>query len=113
MTARRRLLPRRAALLVGAFLALSTAGATATPWLASARDEEGWTAEFEAVCARTQDAMTLSDAELRALVERCDRLKPALEKLEEPLRKVYGQRLRACRELYQFVLDARVKEPAT
>jgi hypothetical protein len=30
-----------------------------------------------------------------------------MEKLEEPLRKVQLRRLQVCRELYQFVLDAR------
>ena len=71
-----------------------------------------WKDEFADLCAKTQDAMTLSAAELRALVERCDRLKPALEKLDEPLRKVSGRRLQACRELYQFVLDSRAQGPA-
>jgi hypothetical protein len=69
--------------------------------------EAAWTTEFADVCSRTQDAMSLSDAELQSLVARCDRLKPAMEKLEEPLRKVQLRRLQVCRELYQFVLDAR------
>lgn len=68
---------------------------------------EDWKPEFEAVCARTQDAMVLSTAELKELVARCDRLKPAIEALEASPRKVYGKRLQACRDLYQFVLDTR------
>jgi hypothetical protein len=97
-------------------LAVALAAAWASP---AARAEppppaaagEGWKDEFADLCSRTQDAMTLPDAELKSLVERCDKLKPAIARLDEPLRKVYGKRLQACRELYQFVLDSRAKEP--
>jgi hypothetical protein len=77
--------------------------------LAAARAEEDWFAEFEAVCARTQDAMTISDEELRSLVARCDRLRPKIEGLDPSRRKVWSRRLQQCRELYQFVLDSRAK----
>jgi hypothetical protein len=85
---------RRATLLLLAALALPARG-------------DGWKEEFEDVCKSTQDAMSLSSDELRALVERCDKLKPALEALEESARKVYTRRLKACRDLYAFVLETR------
>jgi hypothetical protein len=69
----------------------------------------GWRAEFDEICARTQDAMALSSADLRALLARAERLLPELERLEPTQRKVYARRLEACRSLYQFVLDAREK----
>jgi len=75
------------------------------PAKTSARD--GWRKEFEEVCARTQDAMTLSTSELRSLVERCDILKPALEALGGSEGKVYVKRLLACRNLYAYVLESR------
>jgi len=87
----------RKALAAAAALALAGAAIAA----------EDWKAEFETVCARTQDAMVLSTEELKDLVARCDRLKPAIEALEPSPRKVYGKRLQACRDLYQFVLDTR------
>jgi hypothetical protein len=68
---------------------------------------EKWRAEFDAVCAKTQDAMALPTEELKSLVARCDALKPSIDALEESLRKVYGRRLKGCRDLYQFVLDFR------
>jgi hypothetical protein len=86
-----------------AFLALAAAAALA----GAAGAAEAWRAEFEAVCAKTQDAMVLSTDELKLLVERCDKLKPAVEALDPSARKVYGKRLQACRDLYQFVLDTR------
>jgi hypothetical protein len=75
--------------------------------LAQAPAQDGWKKEFEEVCAKTQDAMTLSTAELRSLVERCDRLKPLVEALGESERKVYARRLAACRNLYAYVLESR------
>lgn len=66
-----------------------------------------WRTEFDDVCSKTQDAMVLTPEELRKLVERCDRLKPSLEKLDESQRKVYTKRLQSCRDLYNFVLESK------
>jgi hypothetical protein len=53
--------------------------------------------------------MALTTEELQSLVARCDALKPVIDGLDESLRKVYGRRLKGCRDLYQFVLDFRRK----
>ena len=78
--------------------------------VARASAEEGWGAEFEDVCSKTQDAMTLSSEDLRALIARCDALKPRIEALDPSRRKVYERRLQLCRDLYAFVLGARDKQ---
>ncbi len=75
--------------------------------VASAAAAEGWRAEFDDICARTQDAMTLSSDELKGLVARCDALKPSIDKLDDSQKKVFARRLQQCRDLYQFVLDSR------
>ncbi len=77
--------------------------------VSEARAAEGWRAEFEAICAKTQDAMMLSSDELKDLVARCDKLVPEIEKLDESQRKVFTRRLSACRNLYAFVLETREK----
>jgi hypothetical protein len=51
--------------------------------------------------------MALPSEELRSLVERCDRLKPSIDALDDSRRKVYGKRLQLCRDLYEFVLQSR------
>ena len=95
-----RAVPRSiAAALLLAVAALTTA----------ARAEGGWRAEFDAVCAKTQDAMALPVGELEALVARCDALAPEIEKLDETQRKVFSRRLKACRDLYRFVLETRAR----
>jgi hypothetical protein len=102
---------RRALRAALAGLALATAaiepGAGSGPRIPRARAEEAWFVEFESICARTQDAMSLTSDELRVLVSRCDRLKPQIEGLDPSRRKVYVKRLQQCRDLYQFVLDTR------
>lgn len=79
--------------------------------VAGAGDE--WKSEFESVCSRTQDAMSIPDTDLQSLVERCDRLKPQLEALEASPRKVYLKRLKLCRDLYVYVLESRKKAKTT
>jgi hypothetical protein len=91
----------------GLALAILLAFAPGAPPARAADADEGWKAEFAEVCSKTQDAMALTSDELRSLVARCEKLKPLLDRLDEPVRKVYTRRVQACRDLYQFVLDSR------
>jgi len=72
--------------------------------------QEAWQKEFDEVCSKTQDAMTFSQEELTVLLRRCDALLPQIEKLDESRKKVYMGRLRMCRGLYAYVLDAKRNE---
>jgi hypothetical protein len=72
-----------------------------------AHAQEDWKKEFDDICSKTQDAMVIPSEELKSLVDRCDSLKPKIEKLDESQRKVYLKRLQMCRELYFFVLESR------
>ena len=69
--------------------------------------QENWKAEFDAVCSKTDVAMTLSGEELKGLIAGCDRLKPKIEAQEESTRKVYLRRLQMCRELYKYLLETK------
>jgi hypothetical protein len=69
--------------------------------------QEDWKGEFETICSKTQDAMTFSVDELKDLISRCDKLKPAIEKLDESSRKVYLRRLKLCKDLFVFVLGSK------
>jgi hypothetical protein len=87
-----------------------TVCAAGEPAPAAAQSSEAWQPEFDDVCSKTQDAMTFSAGELTALVQRCDALRPQIEKLDETQRKVYLGRLRMCRGLYAYVLDSKKNE---
>jgi hypothetical protein len=76
----------------------------------TAYGEESWKREFEEVCGNTEDAMKLTQDELKNLIIRCDRLKPAIDSLEETPRKVYLKRLQMCRNLLAFVLETKGKK---
>ncbi|MBI5848815.1 MAG: hypothetical protein HZB31_12885 [Nitrospirae bacterium] len=65
-----------------------------------------WKAEFDDICARTDQAMSLSKEEIGALIQRCDKLKPSIEQLEETQKKVYLRRLQLCRNLFAFTLES-------
>jgi hypothetical protein len=94
------------ALVAGSFLqAMPIAGNEGFFRTVSA--QENWKMEFDQVCSKTQDAMVFNPEELRSLIRRCDTLKPVIEKLDESHRKVTLKRLQMCRDLYQFVLEAK------
>jgi len=63
-------------------------------------------AELDAVCSKTQDSPALTKLEIKSLIERCDRLKPRIEKLDESAAKVYLKRLKMCRDLFAFMLES-------
>ncbi len=69
---------------------------------------EDWKKEFEDICAKTQDAMALTEDELRLLIERCDRLRSVIEGLDESTRKIYLRRLKMCRDMYIFALEEKI-----
>lgn len=71
------------------------------------RGEESWQATFEKTCSKSNDAMTLSVEELRALVESCNALEQVIEKQEASVRKVYLKRLQLCKNLYAYMLEYR------
>jgi len=72
--------------------------------------EEEWNAEFDAVCSKTDVAMTLSVGELKDLVARCVQIKKRIEAQEESTRKVYLRRLQMCSDLYKYVLENKERE---
>jgi hypothetical protein len=62
--------------------------------------QEDWKTELDYVCSKTQDAMNLSSEELKGLVARCDNLKPLIEKLNGPVKKVSLRKLKKCKDLF-------------
>src|ERR1035438_6442695 len=69
-----------------------------------------WQKGVDNIWAKTEDAMIFSQEELTDLIRRCDNLQPQIEKLDESRKKIYLERLRKCRGLYAYVLDAKKKE---
>jgi len=75
----------------------------------SAYAQDDWRKEFDEICAKTQDADALGAKELQDIIDRCDTLKPRIEKIEESQRKVALKRLSMCRGLFVFELQAKEK----
>ena len=96
-------------LVISLFLASSLVSAPQKPSSPPSQDtsNEAWQKEFDDICSKTQDAMTFSVDELKALVKRCDALVPRLEKLDETRKKVYLRRLKQCRGLFEYVLESK------
>lgn len=71
-----------------------------------AQAEESWKTEFDAICVKTSEAASLPKAEVLDLIERCDKLKPRIEALDESSKKVYLKRLQMCRDLFVYILES-------
>jgi hypothetical protein len=78
--------------------------------LQAAFSEDTWRTDFDATCAQSNNAMTLSVNELKMLIERCDHLQKIVESQEETIRKVYSKRLQMCKKLYVFILETKIQE---
>jgi|MudIll2142460700_1097286.scaffolds.fasta_scaffold28099_3 hypothetical protein len=76
----------------------------------SASSAEDWKATFEDICSKVDASGTLSTKELETLIERADKLMPEIQRSDDPSKKVYLQRLKKCRSLYEFSIDLK-KEP--
>ena len=102
-----------AVLLSGTLVGLFGVPAVSAPQSSASQaqtEQESWQKEFDDICSKTDDAMTFSQDELSDLIRRCDKLQPQIEKLDESRKKVYMGRLRMCRGLYAYVLDAKKNE---
>lgn len=73
--------------------------------------EDAWKERIMELCAKTDVAMTLSPEELKSLIAGCEKLKPVIDSLEETPRKVYGKRLKMCRDLFSYVLESKEQKP--
>lgn len=76
----------------------------------SAPAAEDWKASFEEICSKVDASGTLSMKELETLIERADKLMPEIQRSDDPSKKVYLQRLKKCRSLYEFSIELK-KEP--
>jgi hypothetical protein len=85
-----------AAIAVIALAALSPAAAA-----------ENWKAAFDDVCGNVQNAESMSEKEISAMVEKADKLLPVIQASDDPARKVYLTRLKKCRGVYEFMLDTK------
>ncbi len=88
------------------FLAIGT-GQVPHPFVSIASAQGDWKADFADICSKTQDPLSLSKEEIKGLIERCDKLKPRIEALDESTAKVYLKRLQMCRDLFAFVLESK------
>jgi hypothetical protein len=97
------------ALAIGAVvlsgIAVVPSGVFPSPGAAAGQDD--WKKEFDDICSKTQDSMALPSDELKRLIDRCDALRPRIEKLDDTRKRVYLKRLRLCRDLFTFVLETK------
>jgi len=66
-----------------------------------------WKEMFEDVCGKVMGAESMTEQELAAMVAKADKVMPLIQASEEPAKKVYLMRLKKCRAVYEFILEAK------
>jgi hypothetical protein len=66
-----------------------------------------WKDSFDDICSKTQGSDSLSVKELSTLIERADKLMPEIQASDDPSKKIYLQRLKKCRALFEFMIDSK------
>jgi hypothetical protein len=64
-------------------------------------------AEFDRICGQVQVAPSLSEAEIRLLIEDCRALREALLQSENPQAKVFLKRIQMCEDFFEYSLEVR------
>lgn len=76
----------------------------ATP---SSSPAEAWKETFDEICSKVQGSDALSVPEMEELIKKADRILPEIQASNDPAKKVYLQRLKKCRALYEFMIETR------
>lgn len=71
--------------------------------------EENWKDSFNEICGKVQGAESMSNQEIKAMMDRADKLVPMIKSSNEPGKKVFLLRLKRCRGVYEFMLDTRTQ----
>lgn len=71
--------------------------------------EEKWKSTFDDICSKVDASSTMSAAELTSMVQRLDKLAPEVNASGDPAKKIYLQRLKKCKAMYQFMIDSKAE----
>jgi hypothetical protein len=94
--------------LVKSFITVALAGAlTLGLSLVAAAADATWKELFEDVCGKVMGAESMSEQELTSMVEKADKAAPMIQASDDPGKKVYLMRLKKCRAVYDFILEAK------
>lgn len=66
-----------------------------------------WKDSFDDICSKTHGSDTLSVKELQSLIERSDKLMPEIQASDDPSKKIYLQRLKKCKALFEFMIESK------
>jgi hypothetical protein len=68
---------------------------------------ESWQASFDDICSKVDASGSMTVNELVLLIEQADKLAPVIKASSDPSKKIYLQRLKRCRAMFQFMVDTK------
>lgn len=69
--------------------------------------EENWRASFDDLCSKVDSSGSLSVKDLAVLIERVDKLIPEIQASSDPSKKIFLQRIKRCRSLFEFMIESK------
>lgn len=71
---------------------------------------EEWKPKFDEICSKTRETDNLTLKDLTDLIDRSDKLMPEIQSSSDPSKKIYMQRLKKCKSLFEFIVDSKKEE---
>lgn len=68
---------------------------------------ENWRPAADDICSQVQGSDALSLPELQALIDRTDKLVPEVQASADPAKKVYLQKLKKARAMFEFMVESK------
>jgi hypothetical protein len=70
-------------------------------------DEESWKKEYNKICGKRHEAVSLSEEDLVNRVRQCNDMLNTIEESDYPRKKIFIFRFEKCRNFYQYLMDAK------
>jgi hypothetical protein len=69
--------------------------------------EENWRASFNDLCSKVDASSSMTVQDLTILIERVDKLVPEIQASSDPSKKIFLQRIKKCRSLFEFMIESK------
>ena len=68
---------------------------------------DNWKEPFDEVCGQVMGAESMNEKDLSAMIQKADKILPQIQASDDPGKKVYLNRLKKCRAVYEFILESK------
>lgn len=70
-------------------------------------DEESWKKQYNRLCGKSHEAVSMTEEDLASHIKQCDELLRTIDQSDYLRKKIYLFRIEKCRNFYQFLIDSK------